>query len=295
MAIIAVMSMMFFCYFNWRVAGSPFSVPYMANEKDYVSTPTLAWQKLRPPIHFQNPQFTAFYNGWMRDVWLQGRSDSLAHTVDHLLRNIKKCVYFYLWPEFCIPLLTLPWVVRDRRIRFLLLQGAFCFVAFLSAAWFQPHYAAPLVATGFAVLVQSLRHLRRWEYKGQPVGIGLSRAVALFAVVLSPFHPHAVALGHVTPSGIEYRAKFEAKLTSTADKHLVIVRYFPTHDVLAEWVYNRADIDDAKVVWAREIPGVDTCPLLNYFRDRKVWLVEPDTSPPHITPYSESTCPTSAH
>jgi hypothetical protein len=65
------------------------------------------------------------------------------------------------------------------------------------------------------------------------------------------------------------------------------VRYSQSHNVLTEWVYNRADIDQAKIIWAREIPGVDLGPLLNYFRGRHVWLVEPDTSPPHIAPYVE--------
>jgi hypothetical protein len=43
-----------------------------------------------------------------------------------------------------------------------------------------------------------------------------------------------------------------------------------------EYVYNRAASDRAKTVWAREIPGVDVAPLLNYFHDRDVWLYEPD-------------------
>ncbi len=66
--------------------------------------------------------------------------------------------------------------------------------------------------------------------------------------------------------GMEPRARIEAELERTAGKHLVIVRYSPNHYTHAEWVYNRADIDDSKVVWAREIPGVDLTPLLNYFR-----------------------------
>jgi len=52
-----------------------------------------------------------------------------------------------------------------------------------------------------------------------------------------------------------------------------------------EWVYNLADIDHAQVVWAREIPGVDIRPLLEYFRGHTVWLVERDVNPVQLRPY----------
>jgi hypothetical protein len=69
-------------------------------------------------------------------------------------------------------------------------------------------------------------------------------------------------------------------------EHLVIVRYSTKHDVHAEWVYNEADIDHAKVVWAREMSGVNMQPLLDYFKRRQVWLVEPEVYPVKIQPYA---------
>lgn len=68
-------------------------------------------------------------------------------------------------------------------------------------------------------------------------------------------------------------------------EHLVIVRYSIGQDPGGEWVYNRADIDHAKVVWAREIPGLDLKPLMNYFQGRQVWLLEPSVSSPRLTTY----------
>jgi len=65
----------------------------------------------------------------------------------------------------------------------------------------------------------------------------------------------------------------------------VIVRYAPGYPK-TEWVYNGADIDHEKVVWAREIPGQNMQPLLSYFKDRNVWLAEPDASPPRLSPFS---------
>jgi hypothetical protein len=63
------------------------------------------------------------------------------------------------------------------------------------------------------------------------------------------------------------------------------VRYSKDHNSGEEYVYNAADIDHAKIVWAREIPGRDLGPLLNYFSNRDVWLYQPDEDDGSVTPY----------
>ena len=77
-------------------------------------------------------------------------------------------------------------------------------------------------------------------------------------------------------------------LEGYAGPQLAIVRYSSTHSVFDEWVYNAAEIDKAKVVWAREMDAPNDAELLRYFSNRRVWLVEPDSSPPRISPYELS-------
>ena len=69
------------------------------------------------------------------------------------------------------------------------------------------------------------------------------------------------------------------------EKQLVIVRYTPEHAPFDDWVYNEADIDASKVVWTRELRPADTETLIRYFRDRRVWVVEPDFTPPRVSRY----------
>jgi hypothetical protein len=76
------------------------------------------------------------------------------------------------------------------------------------------------------------------------------------------------------------RARVLDQLEREPGRHLVIVRYRPDHEILGEWVYNRADIDNAKVVWARDMGAEKNEELLQYFKDRRVWLLEPENKPP---------------
>ena len=81
------------------------------------------------------------------------------------------------------------------------------------------------------------------------------------------------------------RARMEAWLEAQPGQQLAIVRYGRDHNPLDEWVYNAADIDGSKVVWAREMDAADNLELIHYYPNRRVWLVEPDAIPARITPY----------
>jgi hypothetical protein len=287
--VVGVLGVSFMGYYNWRGTGSASLAPYVVNERTYFSTPSFVWQSAKPKLHYANPQFDKFYNDWCRLLVSNQRITGVTSAVTVTMSTVGKSVFFFLWPELCVPLLALPWVLRDRRVRFLVVQMAICSFAILLPSWFQPHYLAPLTATGFALLLQGMRHIRLWRFRGRPVGIGLTRMIVLFAVLLAPFVQPGAMTRFDKPDKIAYRARFIDQLDHTPGKHLIIVRYTPQHSTLREWVYNGADIDNSKVVWAREIPGVSLKPLLDYFHDRQVWLVEPDSTTPQLTPYVAAT------
>jgi hypothetical protein len=282
-AAILAWTLLFVGYYNWRVTGRFLTFPETLAFRQYENIPLFAWQKLNPPLHYSNPQFENFFAhrlpsrypstwaSWKHQSWL--RVDAWWH--------------FFLGVVLSLPFITLPWLVRDRRMRLPLIQLFLCAAGLLAVRFFEPHYAAPMTASLLLLLIQALRHLRQWKCYGRPVGIGLSRVVALAVLAGVPLFAVETLRSspHDEPWNIT-RAHIETQLDAAPGLQFVIVRYTPQHIVDNEWVYNAADIDHSKVVWAREIPGQDLTPLLEYFRNRKVWLLEADQSPPTLRPYS---------
>ena len=70
-----------------------------------------------------------------------------------------------------------------------------------------------------------------------------------------------------------------------AGPQLVIVDYGPHHDVDWEWVWNGADIDGSKVVWARDMGTAANKELVDYFKNRRVWQLNGDDPRPELKAY----------
>ncbi|MFZ0317572.1 MAG: hypothetical protein WAL56_00475 [Candidatus Sulfotelmatobacter sp.] len=280
---ILTLTVLFAGYYNWRITGNPLLPPQALAQQRYENMNLLAWQPQKPPLHYSNPQFDYYFNVALRQQF----APTFAGWKYRSWRWIKGTWQLFFGSLLSIPFLAVPWVFRDRRTRLLLVQLCLSVAGLLSVIYLEPHYAAPLVATIFALWVQSMRHLRRWKLFGKPIGLALSRVIVLAALLNVPVFIVQRALNAQTeaePLSVS-RARMVQQLDATPGLHLVIVRYSPDRTVQNEWVYNAADIDNSKVVWAREIPGSDLQPLFSYFNNRHLWLAEPDASPPRLRPY----------
>ena len=72
---------------------------------------------------------------------------------------------------------------------------------------------------------------------------------------------------------VEDRTNVIGRLAQDPNRHLVFVRYGSGHSFHREWVYNRADIDAAQIVWARDMGSYENRKLLEYYSDRRTWLL----------------------
>jgi hypothetical protein len=282
-------------YYNHRVFGHAFTLPYQVNRATYASAPVFLWQRPRPEPVYRHEVMREFYSKWEMGDFLYARTLTgfLRRTAQKL--GIVLCFFFgmALFP----PLILLPRVLRDRRTRLLVAAGAFYGAGLSINAWLFPHYVAPFTCALYAILLQAMRHLRVWRTGNQPVGLALVRIIPVVCLMLvglrlcsAPLHlyiPRWPTMWYGTaPLGLP-RAHVVAELEGYAGPQLAIVRYAPYHRPFDDWVYNAADIDRSRVVWARETETRNSLELLRYFRDRRAWLVEPDSHPPRISPYPQ--------
>ncbi len=280
-------------YYNYRVFGNPLTLPYQVNRATYAVAPVFLWESPRPEPLYRHKVLREFYTQWELGDFLYAKK-----ITGFLCRTVQKfgvVLFFYYGPAFFAPLVLLPRVFRQQRIRFLVVAAAVLALGLCVNAWLFPHYVAAFVGGLYVFLLSAMRYLRAWRPGGEPYGLAIVRFIPVVCVLLAGLRVFAAPLGlgiHRWPSmwygteplGLE-RAYTARALGKFAGPQLAIVRYSAGHNVFDDWVYNAADIDKAKVVWAREMDSSSNEKLLKYFRDRVAWLVEPDEVPARITPY----------
>jgi hypothetical protein len=296
-------------YYFWRVTGSPFRIPYQVNIATYHLV-YFPWQKLGPPAEYHHEVMREFYQG----APVVGQYN-LAHRHPFRMLLLKPMPF---WLFYLGPLLTLPFLawlaIRSRgrfrcpvsrKSRFLLLVCGTTFVGLSLPIYIPPaHYSAALAAAVFALVLQAMRSMRLWRPEGRPAGRFLVRAIPVICFALLPLRAAAPLLHLPLPPTVIHtwystdfhnldRARVLAQLRGKPGRHLAIVRYRPDHEILEEWVYNEADIDNSRVVWARDMGPEKNQELIDYYKDRQVWLVEPDEKPVKLTAYSPLAVPKS--
>jgi hypothetical protein len=281
---VLILTAAFIGYYNWQLTGNALLLPHVLNTRTYHTAPLFLWEHAKPMLHYRNAQFEDFYNGWERESYHTTWAD--AGAVSQL--KLTRFAFGYFWPGVLLLLPGFLFVFRDRNMRFLIITFLLGLAGAFAVIWSNPHYAAPLTCVVFALLVQTMRHLRSMRVRGRRVGLLLSRAAVLllvFNTANNVVHRTCDTL-HWPCDGDQNRAALTEQLQHTPGKHLVIVRYEPEHNIHDEWVFNGAEMDGAKVLWARELDVAQNEKLFSYFKDRQFWLVEPDDDPTTLLPYS---------
>ncbi len=268
--------------YNMAVTGSPTKMPYQVHEQTYGMCPLFLFDTPKAARDYLHESIYKFHAEWSME-WFDKQQ-----TWWGLLETKAGFLYFamiVLAPfPLLVPLLAYPWW-RGRNLRGPLLLLAIVWLVTQLTIWNWPHYIAPIAPVLLLVAVYGLRNVRaatrEWTWSPLAVKLIVAAQVAVFV---------SSAVAWVTePAGgwHHYKAAYNAYLEEQPGKHLVLVGYSPMHHPHEEWVYNAADLDGSRVLWAHSMSPTENAELLEYFGDRQVWRLAADLPKPRLARYQQ--------
>lgn len=274
--------------YNRAVTGDPLRAPYAVNQATYGWPMTLPW--FRPPqVKFRHVELERYYN---YELDVHERINGVLKRV----RSAEELWRFYFGPALSVPLIALPFVWKQqRRLRLLMAVAGLTILAALIEVGASPHYEACATGCFLAVIVACFRRLCARAYGA---GYALFAPGILFAIIVLRVGLEKAGLPFTQPANYQSwccmepqssaKARLAATLDGTPGRHLVLVKPKTNPDNVFQWIYNDADIDASKIVWARDMGVEGNASLLGYFHDRVIWELDPNVSPPRLTRLSRN-------
>ena len=260
----------FMAYYNWRVTRNPLELPHIAHHKQYDMAPSFIFQ--RPPAvpQYRDAHIWQFHRwelfGW--EVQQQGMPWVILRI------KLQRLAYLIEWPAGVF-LLLIPVTWRDRKVRYAAVGIVFIATAMMTTIWLNLNYVAPIAALFIIVEMAGLRYLICYgPLRRIPIVTALTVIIAALAIVLAVPLAHAINLNDSNYG--EARRQIESSLSQSPQGSLIFVQYSQDHNRFEEWVYNSADIDSQRVIWALDKGPEQNKQMERYFAGRSYWLFRAD-------------------
>jgi hypothetical protein len=297
-AMVVTAILFWLAYYQYAVTGDPFTTPYRVWLDTHQSDGLHA---LATPV---NAGYKRFFEWTSQSVQEYSSLSSRAARMGFIV------VSFFWCPILAVFIVASgPWLLTNRRVRLVTLAVLAPLLIWLLGMelWVYSHYLAPLTAAMTILGVQAIRIFvagvrRRFPRLRLNSNLLLAGLPALLLVLnlVGLFLRNTDRLW-TTPSyetgwccfpALSERARVERILAGREGRHLVFVRNPPEGFAGTEWVYNGASIDDAKIVWAREISPDADCALRGYYPQRQVWVTYVGETPARAVPFPDPSCGT---
>jgi hypothetical protein len=274
--------------YNLRITGNAFRLPYQVHQETYDVIPVFVWQDLGPEHIYHHQVIRDFHEKYGLDFYSMKRSIS-----GFIVQNIFFLIGLSLFSVnvLTIPLIRMfsvmvPWTLKNRWALFALLTYGVLISGLVMETYMQTHYLAPIIGFNYLFVLQAMR---RWRNKRMG-RIMLWVVPLLCVVVLLLLLLYDRMKQSESAAWQRQRARINEQVKKMGGQHLIIVSYGSQHSFLDEWVYNDADIDGAKVIFARAINSTQDCQLVEYFKSRRIWSLDADQSIPKLEPYPRNQC-----
>lgn len=275
---------------NRRVTDKWSQFPYSLSQYQYGVPAALTFQADPVPHHDLTPQQALEYQSQL--AFRGVPRETFTSFLLRLEYRVRFYRFFFLAPLY----VALPFfftALRDRRFIWVATTLLLFALGINFFPAFQLHYLAGVAGLFVLVSVIGLQRLERLSPEAPRLLLALCAAQFIFWYGVHVFdaRPFSSELeSYETWDGInhqnaERRRLVADQLSNIPGKLVVFVSYWPHHIFQDEWVYNSADIDGSRIVWARDLGPAENGKLRAYYPDRAAYLLEPDASPPRLTPY----------
>ncbi len=275
---------------NKQVTGNWFTLPEMLSQYQYGVPASLTFQANPSPHRELTPQQELQYRAQMS--FRAPGPETIGTFLARLEYRVRFYRFFFLAPLY-VALPAFFSAIREYRFGWVLLALLMFALGVNFFPAFQFHYVAAVTCLFILVSVISLRQLSRLSPEAGRIVIFLCAAHFLFWYGLNLFPDSGISMAMrryetwdaINQRNPERRILVREQLAKIPGNLLLFVRYWPQHIFQDEWVYNAADIDRSRIVWARDMGAAEDEKLRRYYPDRAVWLLEPDATPPRLSPY----------
>ncbi len=258
-------------YYNYRVTGHASQFPYQVHESQYAVAGALLWHEPHPIPAYRHEIYRKFWVDWDLGEFNRARSNWVANYVANLLIN----AWFIAGSGLlAFAAICVPHPNRNFADKWTYPMLMIFLAGLASEKFILPHYAAPACGLFYLRFMNACQNLWTWRPGDWRAGALLSTLACAYLAIEAPFDG-ALYTRARDEFGARRRAT-EQRILNVPGKHLVFVRYLPDHRVHHEWVYNSANLDSARIVWARSLSVESDRRLMSYFPGRKVWKLQPD-------------------
>jgi hypothetical protein len=190
---------------------------------------------------------------------------------------------YYIRVIFLVPFLFFVFSPKGFWQKYSLGVLLILLIANFITTWNETYYIAPITALFIYMILSGFRtsSFRKWKLYQNTVN------TILVIILLHPFIGVAAHMKRDRSDFVNIKKEQIDKLNLNGRKDLVIVHYDQEHKSNNEFVYNEPDIENADVIWARDLGEKKNKELINYFKERNIWYYYPDEDPHKLLKYEE--------
>jgi len=257
--------------YNRAVTGNPLRMPYQLHVVTYGVDAMSPYFAPPPPVPYSSHVLRAHL---AKDF---PRPQTWQEALAKGAGDFARMIYFVCGlPLMIFAVLALRGLARDRRLTrwklFALLCSLLPALLHTVTAWWSPHYSAAATGPLLLLAVLGMREASAVRWRGRRLGPWLAAGALLVRVPMTILELPAFRPDPGDSS--RFVQELQRDFASRGERAVVVVD--DRLRAVEEWVYNRADLERAPVLWIQDLgPGV-TARVAAAYAPRRVYRLVPD-------------------